>query len=190
MESFDRHTLQLGELCAELQLRERDVRYVLEQGFVPEGVEMTPSSGNHRQFGPAAAFWLCLVLKLKGIGIKTALAAQIATYADGALRTVTQNLGWDWQFLPSHGRFDTEHQYYVEVGDLTGIRLVTNASPSRGGQFETFDWHVIHRPRKPISNFQPCVIIRLDLTQIAKELGQAFSEKANEPIDQSRESAL
>lgn len=186
METLENQTLQLGELCACLKVRDRDVRYVLEQGYVPEGVETAPTSGNHRQFGPGAAFWLALVLKLKGIGIKTPLAAQIANYANGALRTVTQNLGWDWQFLPSLGRFDTDHQYSVEVGDLEAIRFMTNASPTPGAQFETFDWHDVKHPGQPAPDLHPCVIIRLDLTQIAKELGTAFRRKSNEEIDESR----
>lgn len=180
METFENQTLQLGELCACLKVRERDVRYVLEQGHVPEGVEAAPASGHHRQFGPRAAFYLALVLKLKGIGIKTPLAAKIADYAHGALRTVTQNLMWDWQFLPSRGRFDTDHQYCVEVGDLQAIRFLTNASPTRGARFETFDWQDVKHPGQTMANVNPCVIIRLDLTQIAKELGTAFRKKRSE----------
>ena len=164
--------LQLGELCERLEVRPRDARYVLEQGFVPTGVEPAPESGNYRQFQPRHAFWLGMVLKLKAGGIKTPLAAKIADYAQLALRGVTQNLVWDWQFHPMAGQFDTDHQYYVDVADLQWIRFVTDASPSGGGRLEEFDWvDLLTRRLRDDQDLVPCVILRLNLTQIAKLIG-------------------
>src|SRR4051812_40341314 len=111
-------TLQLGEICARLGVPERPARYVLERGLVPPGIDKSPASGNHRRFGPGQAFWLALALTLRHAGLRTPLAAKVADYATLSLRTVCQQLVWDWQFSPSQGRFATEHQHFVEVGDL------------------------------------------------------------------------
>lgn len=173
-------TVQLGEICERLGVRERDARYVLEQGYIPKGVAKSPESGNYRQFGPGQAFWLAMVLKLKQCGIQTPLAAKIATYAEGALRTVTQNLGWEWTFLPAKGWFDTEHQYFVEIAELKYIRFGTDASPSRGGRIEYLSWHRIDKPGVPVNELRPCVVIRLDLSEIARLLSGAYKKNLHD----------
>ena len=157
---------QLKDLCQRLKVRDRDARYVLEQGFVPEGVDRAPNRGNHRQFDARQAFWLGMVLKLKEVGLKTPTAAAVADYAERAVCTVTQNLNWDWSFLPSAGRFDTEHQYFVEVGDGQYIRFATDANPSRDG-LHFFDWQPVTGRGRPVKNVSPCVILRLDVSRIA-----------------------
>jgi hypothetical protein len=171
-------TIQLGEICRRLQIKERDARYVLEQGNVPSGVDVSPDSGTYRQFGPGQAFWMALVLKLKQAGITIPHAAKIADYAEGGLRTATQNLGQDWQFRPWMGQFDTDHQYCVEVGDLEYVRFGMDANPSGGGRFRYFDWHRIVKPGVPVKGLRPCVILRLDLTVIAQLLAGAFGQHA------------
>jgi hypothetical protein len=118
-----------------------------------------------------------MVLKLKQQGIPAPLAAKIATYAERSLRTVTQNLGWDWQFLPSNGKFDTEHEYRVEVADLRYIRFGSDANPSHDGTLEYFDWHEITKPGVPIKDLRPCVVIGLDLSQVARLLAGAFRQR-------------
>lgn len=166
-------TIQLGDICERLQVGERDARYVLERGYVPEGVAESPVSGNHRQFGPGQAFWLGMVLKLKQSGIKTPIAAEIADLATKALRHATQNLNWDWKFLPDEGRLETGRQYYLELGDGEYVQFVTDASPSRGGRSETIGWSRLTRRGKLAAapqGYQPCVVIRVDLSQIARQL--------------------
>src|SRR4051794_20078644 len=115
-------TIRLHELCECLQVPVRHVRYVLEKGFLPQGVEEAPNSGNHRQFDAAQAFWLAILLKLKENGIATPLAAEITGYAYSSVRTVTQNLGWEPQFMPHLGRLQTKHDYYIEIADHKYIR--------------------------------------------------------------------
>jgi hypothetical protein len=159
--------IKFGEFCKRVGADERAVRYVLERGFVPDGVKKTPATGNHRTFDPGQAFWLAMVLKLMDSGVKTPLAALMADYAEEALRGVTQNLSWDWRFLPAKGWFDTEHLYFVEVGDLKYVRLVTDACPSKETLYE-FDWHPVEGRREPVENAEPFVTIRLDLTRIAR----------------------
>lgn len=115
-----------------------------------------------------------MTLKLKQHGIPSPLAAKISTYAEMSLRTVTQRLGWGWQFLPMRGDFDTDHQYHVEIADLQYIRFGSDARPGRAGRFEYFDWHRIDKPGVPVKDLRPCVVIRLDLSLVAGLLAGAF----------------
>jgi hypothetical protein len=168
-----RRTIKLRDICTALDVGDRDGRYVLERGFIPEGVSESPGSGDHREFSPYQAYWLGIVLKLKQSGLKTPLAASIADYADTAIRTTTQNLGWDWKFFPRAGRFDTDHKYYIDVADLAHIRLVTDACPSHKGLYY-FEWKRITKSRRPVKDVYPCVLIRLDIALIAGKVGRAF----------------
>ena len=167
-------TIQLQDICEALDVRDRDARYVLERGFIPKGVYIKPSSGTYRRFSGGQAFWLGMVLRLKATGIKTPLAATIADYAARSVQTVTQNLGWEYSFLPSHGRLATQNNYWVEVADLKFIRFGTNAGPSRAGKPGWFDWHAVKKLGVPVSNVQPFVVIWLDISQICRRLDEAF----------------
>jgi hypothetical protein len=163
-------TIQLKDFCGLFGFKDRQVRFVLERGFVPKGVAHSPSTGNRREFGPAHAFWLAIAVLLKSNGLKTSAAAEIANNASEGLRTVTQNLNWDWTFLPLEGWFETDHDYYVEIGDLKYVRLVTNACPSHDGLY-AFPWQPV-RGRTQIQDLKPFVILRLDLTEIARVLSK------------------
>jgi hypothetical protein len=174
METTD--TIQLHDICQCLRVRDRDARYVLERGFVPKGVDVKPASGNHRQFSAGQAFWLGLVLKLKASGINTPLAARLADYAARSVQTVTQNLDWEYPFLPTQGRLRTQHQYFIEIADLAYVRFVTDANPSKGGQLEYSDWHALGQPGKPVMKVEACVIVRLDIARISHLLLQAFQK--------------
>src|SRR4051794_14022351 len=96
--------LLLGELCRRIDANYRDARYLLEQGLLPEGVDPEPGHGHHRRLTPAQAYWLAIVLKLKGSGVRAPLAARIADYAREAVRTVGRGLNWDPGFAPFDGR--------------------------------------------------------------------------------------
>lgn len=162
-----KHTVQLKDICLALDVPYRSATYVLESGYVPKGVAEAPSTGNHRQFDASQAFWLAMILMLKADGINTALAAQIADYAWIALRTTTQNLGWEPSFLPHLGRLDTKHQYFVEIAARKYIRFGTTSEPLSGGKIKYFDWHAFTNLGRPVKDLQPCVKIHLDLTAIA-----------------------
>lgn len=159
----------LGEFCNLFDVAAREVRYVLERGFVPAGTDESPSTGNHRRFGPGQAFWLAMVVKLKQSGVKVPVAAWIADYAIESLRTITRSLNWDWGFRPEKGEFDTDRQYLVEFADLKFVRIVTDANPSIEGLYP-FDWHRIEGPRRPVEGVSPVVVIQIDLTAIARIL--------------------
>jgi len=163
-----RPTIQLGELCRRLNFPYRDARYVLEQGFLPRGVEPKPDRGHHRQLTPAQAFWLAIVLSLKRSALKTPLAAQIAEFARLAIRGISQNAAWDFRFSPFDGDFETQHKWFIDVGDLTFVRVVTDANPSHKGLF-AFPWSYIdsHAQAEDVA---PIVMIRLDIGRIARLL--------------------
>lgn len=168
-------TIKLHEFCRRMQIPSRDARYVLERGHVPAGVEKKPATGNHRQFGPAQAMWLAIVLKLKTAGMQTGLAATVANYAADLIRGTTQNLNWDGQFHPAQGRFHTEHEYFLEVGDRKYIRMITSANPSDQGT----PWQLIGKSLRPAKDAEPYVVVRIDLALIAKKLAQCDWENAD-----------
>lgn len=165
-------TIKLGEFCRLLDVEERKASYVMERGFVPKGIHGSPERGNHRSFRPEQAFWLAIVLKFKELGISTPMAAEIADFSNLALRGITQNLGWDWGFLPSFGRFDSEHEYYLEVGDLKFLRLATTACPSQTGLYYT-DWHRSDGKRTAVKDVSPLVTVRVDLRKLGLILRDA-----------------
>lgn len=169
-------TIQLRDICEALDVSDRDARYVLERGHVPKGVYVKPASGNHRQFSRGQAIWLGIILKLKANDISTPIGVKIADYALRCIQTVTQSLGWESTFLPSHGRLDTENSYKVEIADLTFIRFGTDAGPSTDG-YEWFDWHLIEKPGVAVGNIIPYVLLSVDLAHISRQLSRAFKKQ-------------
>ena len=169
-----RPTIQLGQFCAALRVRPRDARYILEQGYVPLGVDVAPNSGTYRQFDPRQAFWLAMVAKLKESGVAVPLGAKIARYSEESLGTLGRRLGWDPQFGPDLGRLETEYQYVAEIAERKYIRIGSDAGPGAAGQVRFFDWHHIDRIGRPVSGLRPCVVLRLNLTEIARQVEEAF----------------
>jgi hypothetical protein len=159
--------MQLGELCQRLDVPYRHARYILERGILPGGVDRNPDRGNHRQLTSAQAFWLGIVLKLKESGVRAPLAGQIADYAEESVRTISQGLSWEPGFQPFEGWLETERQWFVDVGDLHYIRIVTDANPSRRGLYD-FDWSEIGKRKR--AEVTPVVILRLDLARMARLL--------------------
>ena len=159
--------MQVGELCTRLKVPYRHARYVLEQGILPAGVEEKPGRGDHRQLAPAQAFWLGIVLMLKQSGVQTPMAGKIADFARDAVRSVTQNLNWEFTFEPFLGRFETEQQWFVDIGDLRYVRLATTANPSHDGLYEFLPWSDMVK-RRPVKGIRPVVILRLDLSSLAQ----------------------
>jgi hypothetical protein len=163
-------TIQLADFCRLFAVDDRPVRYILE-GFVPKGVDHSPNTGNRREFGPGHADWLAILLKLKQSGLKTALAAEVANFANQAIRAATNNLNWDPRFSPATGGFDRQHQYYLAIGDFDYLQLVPmlitaktasmNAAggPSRG-------------ERRRLSRSGRLSFLRVDLARIAQVLAQ------------------
>jgi len=163
--------IRLQDLCARLEVPYRDARYFCEKSWLPEGVERDPGRGNHRQLTPAQAMWLGIVLKLKGSGVKPDKAAKIMTFA-ARIREFTRNSGWDWRFSPFDGKFETEHQWYIDVGDMKYVRIVTDACPSKQG-LDATPW-VDMDSRELAKNAKPIVQVRVDISALARLL-QALS---------------
>jgi hypothetical protein len=135
---------------------------------MPKGVEEKPGRGEHRQLDPKAAFWLALLLILKGNGLRAPLAAQIAEDLRIKVRSIANNLGWDPGFDPFVGKFDTEHKWCADVADLRFVRVVTSANPSRRGQLMELPWHELGGREMP--NVQPVIFVRIDLAGLARKL--------------------
>src|SRR5437764_1096762 len=96
--SSDFLAIRIGELCRRLEVPYRHVRYVLERGILPEGVDRSPDRGHHRVLNVPQAFWLGIVLKLKQSGVRAPIAGRVADFAMEGLRGVAQNLNWEWTF--------------------------------------------------------------------------------------------
>jgi hypothetical protein len=159
--------MKVGEMTTRLAVPYRQVRYVLEQGILPKGVNADPGRGDHRELDHAQAFWLAIVLKLKMSGLKTSMAKQVADFAEEGVRGIAANLNWDYRFNPFIGRFESENQWYVDIGDLEYVRMATDANPSHQGLYE-FPWSKLGKCKTV--GVKPIVIIRLDLSELASWL--------------------
>jgi len=157
--------MKVGEFSERIGVPYRQVRYVLEEGILPKGVDADPGRGEHRDLDFAQTFWLAIVLKLKENGVKTPKAQQIADFAKEGVRGIAANLNWDYRFNPFIGQFETEFQWYVDIGDLTYVRIVTAANPSHQGLYE-LPWSQLGH-HKTVEAAKPIVIIRVDLTKLA-----------------------
>lgn len=159
----------VGELCQRLKVPYRHVRYVLERGFLPDGVDPSPERGNHRVLHAEQAFWLGVLLKLKQAGMKTPMAAKVADFTMRGLRAVAQNLNLDRHFAPHLGKLQTEYQWYVDIGDLRYVRIATTAEPSR--RLHEYNW-ILLRTKEDARDATPIVILRLDVGRLAAMLNE------------------
>jgi hypothetical protein len=160
--------MRVSELSERLGVPYRDVRYVLEQGVLPTGVDESPGRGEHRDLTAAQAFWLAIVLVLKQSGMKVPVAGRVADFAKRAVKGVARHLNWEYPFDPFVGRSDMDNGWWVDVGDLRYIRLVTTANPSVRGP-HTFDWLDLEKGGT-MKEVSPTVTVRLDLTRLAARL--------------------
>lgn len=157
--------IKLSEFCRLLDVKQRDVRYVLHHGMVPAGVAEVPGQGNHRTFNAEQAVWLAIVIKLKAAGVKPRQAAEIADWSK-RVKGFTRNLNWDGTFSPFDGAFHTDQQWLIEVGDASCVRILTDANPSRRGLQDETGWVSISS-RKKTEGFTPVVTIQVNLSQLA-----------------------
>jgi len=157
--------IKLSEFCRRLDVKQRDARYVLHHGVVPDGVAEEPGQGNHRTFNAEQAFWLAIVIKLKAAGLKPRQAADIADWSK-RVKDFTRNLNWDWTFSPFDGALQTDQRWLIEVGDGSCVRILTDANPSRQGLHDETGW-VSLSSRKKTADFIPVVIIQVNLSQLA-----------------------
>ena len=157
--------IQHGEFCARFGFRSRDVRYVLEQGYVPDGMKKRPESGNHRAFDFEQACWLAIAVKLKRVGLPVRRAAAMATWAMTKIRWYASK----W--------YECDSVLYVEFGDLYYFRVVHGTRPGQWAYY--FDsckrdlWQAkpsgVPAPRAgPLED--ETVLIRVNMTDIAKRL--------------------
>jgi hypothetical protein len=159
--------LQIQDLCQRLGTPVRDARYLCEQNWLPRGVPPEPGRGNHRRLTIRQGMWLGIVLKLKAAGLKTPLAVQVAAFAE-EIRGRTNNLGWEGKYSPFDDALDTQQRWYIEVGDQTYLRFVTDTSPNQEG-LDQLPW-VEMSTRRPAEGVQPIVCVRIDLSGLARLL--------------------
>ncbi|PQO36386.1 hypothetical protein DTL21_10845 [Bremerella cremea] len=174
-------TIQLRQFCELFNVEHREVRYILEQGYIPKGVMKSPSTGNRREFQPDHALWLGIVLKLKQVGIRTPLAAMVAERAVEGMTIFAQLYGWDYGLFPFKGRLDADQNYFMDIGDLTCIRFVFDVFPTgrvsrdfriRMRARRYLGWQPVDGSRCPVQDFEPFVTLRVDLLRIIKLLNK------------------
>ena len=161
--------MKMQELCERINVAPRQLKYLLEQGMIPPGVDPSPSTGHHRQLTLGQAFWLAVVLKLKQAGVAAPLASDITNYVKRHLRGITRNLNWDFQFSPFDGDLTSSFWWCVEIGDNEFIHLLTDGNPSRKGVVYEFPWYRIGG-NKEVLDPRPAACVRIDLTRIAEML--------------------
>lgn len=159
--------LKLKEICQRLDVDYDDARYLLAKGALPDGIAADPGKGNHRVFEARQAFMLAIVLKLRAVGVSTAVAKDIAEWSPH-VQGLAVNLGWDWNFAPFAGKLHSEQEWYLDVGDMNYARIVTNAHPSKDG-YEITPWVDMTNRRKD-KNARPAIIFRVDMVRIAELL--------------------
>ena len=160
--------LKLREFCNRVGANYRDARYALAHGMVPSGVRDDPGRGKHRVFNYHQAFWLAILLKLKAAGIQPKLAAEIATWGERVKGFAVHSM-YDWRFSPFDGKYETDKQWFLEVGDGQFVRIMTDADPSRRGIVDVSGW--VHMDAQTLrKDAKPTVIIRVDLSRLANQL--------------------
>ena len=92
------------------------------------------------------------------------MAAETAKFAMRAVKGISKNVSWDPRFSPFDGDLETDHKWFIEVGDLRFIRVVTDANPSYMGLFE-FPWMFIDRNIEA-KDAVPTVLIRVDIVRL------------------------
>lgn len=157
----------LGELCRRLGVPYRQARYVLEEDILPPGVDPAPDRGNHRQLTPEQAFWLGMVLKLKEAGMKTPLAATMASLTAGIMGKIDLHKH-DPAFEPFRGRLQAKVNWYAELGDLRLIRLRAEREKPPHVVFDGAWFPIDGKQSK--AKPSPVVRIQVDLSQIGRLL--------------------
>jgi len=163
-QTADWEQLKLQDLCARLDVDYDGARNTLARGIRPRGVRQHPGRGNHRQYDRTQAFHLALILKLKAAGMTTTLAGKVAEWAR-VIQGMSVNLGWDHRFAPFSGNFQTEREWFVDVGDARFGRIATNAHPGKDTLYVT-PW-VELKSRKSAEGACPVVIFRVDIARLA-----------------------
>ena len=95
------------------------------------------------------------------------MAGEIADYTKSELRTFKQSTKDRW-FQPFRGEMYTEYEWFVEIGDSTFIRLVTNAIPNVKG-LHMGPWSYLGK-QTTAEGVHPLVVVRVDLARLAAQL--------------------
>lgn len=161
--------MKLGQLVRLVDGDYRSARYLLERGLADRWVRRWPGSGHHRDLKSGEAFALALLLRLRGFGFAAPQVERIVELVEQLIQRYAQKRKWDPRFAPFLGRLTADRQWFAEIGDHDGFRLVTDANPSHRGRLEATDWVSLDKRRRPrvLKGFQPVLILRMHLTQLA-----------------------
>ncbi|MGZ9128183.1 MAG: hypothetical protein ACXW4Z_10440 [Candidatus Binatia bacterium] len=159
--------LKLKEICRRIDVNYDDARYTLAKGALPDGIKAEPGRGNHRVFENRQAFMLSIILKLRAAGVSTTVAKDIAEWSR-QVQSMAASLGWNWQFAPFAGKFESDHEWYLDVGDARYARVVTTANPSKAA-YEITPW-VDMTCRREERDARPAIVFRIDIVRIAQLL--------------------
>ena len=170
-ESFEKG-LKLQEICRRLGTDYDQARNMLAKGVLPDGVAAEPGRGNHRVLESNQAFMIAIILKLRSVGVSTAVAKNIAQWSR-QVQGMAVNLGWDWQFAPFAMQLHSEYLWYLDVGDARYTRIITTANPSNEGHEDPMPWFDMTRSGNRQVDVRPAIIFRVDIVRIAQLLAGA-----------------
>jgi len=169
-----RPTIQVKDLCRALDVPPREARYVLERGYVPEGVEESPQSGNYRRFDAVQAMWLAVVLLMKKSGVQPDVAAKVADFTLSILHHLRMP-GGDPDFSPVDGRLVTTWEHIIEVADARYARYASDSALGRQRRHVSSPWVLLDHPGKRLpEDRRLCVVVQLSLGEIGRRLAKVF----------------
>lgn len=148
--------MQIGELAERLDVPYREVRYVLEQGFVPPKAEKQPGKGSHRQLDSEQVIWLAILLSLKKNGLAVPAAAKIAKLA--MAKPVKTNPG---DVLLHGADYD-----FIDVANQRFVRFSVDDAQAQDHTAQQGMW--FDSKSKKEVRFDPLVYFRLDVQAIAQ----------------------
>jgi hypothetical protein len=93
------------------------------------------------------------------------VARQITDFTWKAFRAIVRGGNWKLPFEMDSGGPATGHEWFVDIGDMTYIRIATTANPGVKGLF-TFPWSPIGVD-KIAKDVTPLVLLRLDIGRLA-----------------------
>lgn len=155
--------IKLSELSARIDVEERELRYALARGIVPDGIPKTPGSGHHHQFDFRQSFWLAVAVRLKAAGLKTPLAGKIVKWCERDSRAGFFNTS---SFI---GQLLSEETCRLEVGDAKYVRIVSYAKSGSPQQNRNTAWERLRKSRT-CTDANPIVVVQVNLTELARLL--------------------
>jgi DNA-binding transcriptional MerR regulator len=168
---------KLQEICSHVHIDYDGARYALARGILPPGIDPDPGRGRHRVFSQEQSLYLATALKLKEAGLTLPRIQEIVPWTR-KIQEWSCNGGFEPNFAPLTGGLQTQHQWFLDIGDGRYVRLRTDANPSKRG-IEATPW-TNTTSRQGAPDAKPLVIISLDIGEISRLLDSP--DAANSPV--------